>query len=308
MSTQQPLRKKRATVANFYEHVPKAVDRKKVNPNYDVHGIDIPFRMLIVGASGSMKTNSAMDVFEKFNGTFDHVTVVCRNKDEPLYNLLAKSLPDDQVTMIEIENDDLRQIPALEGNSDSPQTLVIFDDLCLVKNQKPIEEFFIRSRKLNISCMYLTQSYYASPKNIRINCFYVILKKIDSTRDLRLLLSEYSLNIELDQLVQLYTECTKNKLDWLMIAMQNPPEDRFFHNYDHIDPPSSNGCTAASSLTPEASSDEKQPHTEISCPTPKLPTSAPKTSQLSMFKRPSKTPMTLAQKQEILRRYSSQSQ
>ena len=256
----RPASKKRASVENFYERVPKPVDKKKVNPNFDVHGIDVPFRMLIVGASGSMKTNTAMDIFQKFSGTFDEITVVCRNKDEPLYNLLADTVSDDQLTMIEIEGDDLSSIPTLSGqNSQSPHKLVIFDDLCLVKNQKVIEEFFIRSRKLNISCMYLTQSYYASPKNIRINCQYVILKKIDSQRDLRTLLSEYSLNIELDQLVSLYTECTVEKLDWLMIAMEHAPNDRFYLNYDPIDP--DGGSREHKSSEPD-SSDKKPSDTD----------------------------------------------
>lgn len=222
-------------VKNFYEEINKPDDKKEKNPNFDVHGIEIPFRMLLVGASGSMKTNTALDIFQKFSGTFDHLTVVCRNKDEPLYNLLQEQVPEDQVTMIEIEGDDLSDLPSMDGmNSSSPHTMVIFDDLCLVKKQEKICEFFIRARKCNISCMYLTQSYYAAPKTIRINCNYIILKKIDAIRDLQMILREYSLGTDLDELSSLYTECTQEKLDWLMIAMQNEPNNRFFHNYEPI--------------------------------------------------------------------------
>lgn len=223
-------------VQNFYEQIPKKKNKLQSNPNFNIHGIDIPFRMLLVGASGSMKTNTALDIFQKFSGTFDHLTVVCRNKDEPLYNLLQEKIPDDQLTMVEIEDDDLSEMPTMDDmNSDSPHTLVIFDDLCLVKNQKAISEFFIRARKVNVSCMYLTQSYYAAPKTIRINCNYIILKKIDSIRDLQMILREYSLNVDVDQLSNLYSRCTQEKLDWLLIAMQNEPNNRFFHNYSHID-------------------------------------------------------------------------
>lgn len=220
-------------VTNFYEAIPvDEEEERRKNPNLHVHGIKIPFRMLLVGASGSMKTNSALDIIEKFSGTFDHITVVCRNADEPLYNLLKKNVPKNQITLIEIVGDDLSKLPKLSDmNKNSPQTLVIFDDLVLVKNQRPIVEFFIRARKLNCSCMYLTQGYFNSPKPIRSNCNYILLKKISSKRDLQLILSEYSLQVTLQELSAMYAECTRDKLDWFLIALENPPEKRFFHNY-----------------------------------------------------------------------------
>lgn len=222
-------------VVNFYEQIPKKNKKANENPNFDIHGIEIPFRMLVVGASGSMKTNSILDVFQKFSGTFDHLTIVCRNKDEPLYNFLKKSLDEEQLTLIEVEGDDLSDLPSMDGlNNKSPHTMVIFDDLCLVKKQQAICEFFIRARKVNISCAYLTQSYYAAPKTIRVNCNYILLKKIDSVRDLRMILSEYSLEVDVDQLSRLYTTCTQEKLSWLLIAMQNEQGNRFFRNYTPI--------------------------------------------------------------------------
>ena len=33
-----------------------------------------------------------------------------------------------------------------------------------------VTELFIRGRKLNISFVFITQSYFAKPKNIRLNC------------------------------------------------------------------------------------------------------------------------------------------
>lgn len=245
------VKKQKTSVRNFYETIPKPKPKEEYNPNFDSHHIDMPFRALLVGASGSMKTNTVLDMIEKFNGSFEQITVVCRNKDEPLYKLLRDSLDSSQVTFIEIEMEDLSQIPTLTGqDSESPHKLVIFDDLCLIKDQRPICEFFIRARKLNISCCYLTQSYFMAPKTIRCNCNLVILKKIDNVRDLRLLLSEYSLSIELDQLVQLYTRCTEDKLDFLMIIMSNDESNRFFHNYTPVD------CEGNEIETPEKTSEK----------------------------------------------------
>jgi hypothetical protein len=223
-----------STPQNFYEKLGSKQDPEKDNPNYHVHGIKIPFRMLVVGASGSMKTNSALDVFSKFSGTFMKLIVICRNRDEPLYQYLDETLSPDQLDIIEIVGDDLSKLPSINEFDKSEHVLVIFDDLCLVKDQKDISEFFIRARKVGVSCMYLTQSYYSAPKVIRSQCNYIMLKKIASTNDLRMILSEYSLQVELDQLKEIYSNCTRQKLDWLMIAVENPPHERFWHNYKKL--------------------------------------------------------------------------
>ncbi len=222
-------------VVNFYEKIKKEEEPDQ-NPNLSIHGIKIPFRVLIVGATGSMKTNCALDLVQKFSGTFFHITVVTRNKDEPLYNLLTKHIPEDQLTMIEIDEDDLDKLPDMKKMSNkSPPTLVIFDDLVLVEKPKKIVEYFIRGRKMNISMMYLTQSYFGSPKKLRGQCNIVILKKVQGNRDWGAILREYQIGIELSQLKQVYENCIdKDKKDFLMIKLDNPSSEQLFHNYDPI--------------------------------------------------------------------------
>lgn len=231
-------------VENFYERIKSDKEPNKDNPNFELHGIKIPFRMLIVGASGSMKTNSAMDIIKKFSDTFDHVTIVTRNIKEPLYTHLTENTPEEQLTIIEVEEDDLSELPKMEElDNEAPPTLLIFDDLVLVKNQKKIVEYFIRCRKYNISVMYLTQSYFNTPKTIRGNANIILFKKINSTNDLRMILSEYSLSVDLPTLMKLHQECTREQKDWLMIRMENQAGDQFFHNYTnlHVGGPGADG-------------------------------------------------------------------
>jgi hypothetical protein len=220
---------------NFYEKLGAPLDPSENNPNYGVHGIKLPFRMLVVGASGSMKTNTALDIFKKISPAFTKLTIVTRNSDEPLYNLIKKKIPEDSLKIIEIDQDDLSELPNLqELTSKEPPTLVIFDDLVLVKNQKRISEFFIRARKCNISCMYLSQSYFGTPKTIRGNCNIIIFKKISAKSDLNLILRDYTLSLEVDELKKLYMQCTREKLDWLMIKVDNPSGEQMFHNYTQL--------------------------------------------------------------------------
>lgn len=223
-------------VENFYERLGKDSKKQdKNNPYFHVHGLKIPFRMLIVGASGSMKTNAALDICKKFSDTFHHITIVTRNIKEPLYKYLQEKIPEDQLTIFEIEEDDLSQLPKMgELDENAKPTLLIFDDLVLVKNQKKITEYFIRCRKYNISVMYLTQSYFNTPKTIRGNCNIITFKKINSKNDLRMALREYSLSMELSDLAKLHAECTKDQKDWLMIRIDNPMGEQFYHNYKCI--------------------------------------------------------------------------
>ena len=48
-----------------------------------------------------------------------------------------------------------------------------------------VTELFIRGRKLNISLVFITQSYSAVPKNIRLNCMDYFLMEIPNKQELK---------------------------------------------------------------------------------------------------------------------------
>ena len=61
------------------------------------------------------------------------------------------------------------------------EVLIVFDDMISNKKFNPIvTELFIRGRNLNISLVFITQSYFAVPKNIRLDStlfYYANLKQ-----------------------------------------------------------------------------------------------------------------------------------
>ena len=66
--------------------------------------------------------------------------------------------------------------------------LIVFDGMIadMLNNKKlnPIAaELFIRGRKLNVSLFFLTQSYFAVPKNIRLNSTQYFVMKIPNKRE-----------------------------------------------------------------------------------------------------------------------------
>ena len=63
--------------------------------------------------------------------------------------------------------------------------LIVFDDMTadIIKNKKLnsiVTELFIRGRKLNISLVFITQSYFKVPKDVRLNTSYFFVVKLSN--------------------------------------------------------------------------------------------------------------------------------
>lgn len=230
-----PKKQKKAELINFYSKMPKNLLNHSNNPNFDIHHIKIPFRMLIVGSSGSYKTGTLLNLINVMHDTFMSITIITKNKDEPLYKYLESKIPSTHLNIYEgVEN-----IPKLDEFDKKENHLVVFDDLITEKNLNYVAEYFIRARKQNVSCVFITQSYFSPDKNfklIRRNCNYIILKKISGMRDLNLIMREYSLNISKEEFVKLYEDITKeNIMNFMMIDIDAPPEERFRFNFEKIE-------------------------------------------------------------------------
>ena len=209
----------------WYKILPKSMTPQYHNPCFDKHKMKIPFRSCIIGGSGSGKTTLVMEMIHRMNDTFGLIILCVKNADEPLYNFLKSKLKPESLHIYENG-----EVPPLEKYKDEDcQILMIFDDLVNEKNQKPIIEWFIRGRKLaeGVSMVYLSQSYFLMPKTIRIQCGYIMLKKLSSTKDLKAILRDFSLGLEPDELMALYNYSTEDKTSFLMVDMESPAEERF---------------------------------------------------------------------------------
>jgi hypothetical protein len=216
------------TITNIYKKIPKNLLPKYNNPNFNNHKLKVPFRIVVVGASGSGKTNVAVEIMRRMDETFNDITIITKNADEPIYNYLKTKMTPEELTILE----GIESIPDLEDFDPEDQHLVIFDDLVLEKNQKKIEEYFIRGRKRNISMMYLTQSYYKTPRPIRLNSNYLILKKLASKRDLNTILSEVNIGLKKEELLKIYKDCVEGDFtNFMLIDIDAPNEEKFRKNF-----------------------------------------------------------------------------
>ena len=140
------------------------------------------FRMLICGPSGSGKTNVLVHMLLKPLIYYDKVYLYAKNIDQKKYHLLSNELNKlakknkfSINKIYEYSNSDIKDVDELENKL---QKVVIFDDYICVKNQDSIIKYFIQGRHKNCSIIYLSQSYYKTDKNIRLNCDHFILFEI----------------------------------------------------------------------------------------------------------------------------------
>ena len=90
----------------------------------------------------------------------------------------------------------------------------------MLRNEKlnPIvTELFISDRKLNISPLFITQSYFAVPKNIRLNSMHFSLMKIPNRQQLQQITFNHSSDIDFKDFMNLYTTCTAKPYSFLVI-------------------------------------------------------------------------------------------
>ena len=110
--------------------------------------------------------------------------------------------------------------------------LIVFDDMIadIMTNKKfqaIIQELFVRCKKLNISLVFITQSYSSDPKNVRLNLTHYLIMKINNRNGLQSVA-----DIDYNDFVRIYRECTRKPNSFLTIDTTLPASDplRFREN------------------------------------------------------------------------------
>jgi hypothetical protein len=234
-----PSKKETNQVQNAYLKIPKKLLEEVRNPNYDDHLLKLNKHSLVIGSTGSGKTNLLIDFLRrscKGEGTFGHITI-CTKMQEPIYNYLESKMPKESCNIFYgIEN-----MPSLDdsywNNKSTGVNLLIFDDMMAESTKShdmKILPYFIRGRKKGqgITCWYLSQSYHAVPKKLRLQCSYIFLKKIGSNKDISLILRDQSLGLTRDELLKIYKYALGDEFtNFLTIDLIEDDSKRFRKNW-----------------------------------------------------------------------------
>ncbi|KAJ1394610.1 hypothetical protein B484DRAFT_340328 [Ochromonadaceae sp. CCMP2298] len=214
---------------NFYENKKVKKYLKVVkNPSFDATQIELRSRLLCVGGTGTGKTNFLVNFIAASPMTFGRVIIVSKLIEEALYQFLKDELKGSIVFY------SLEQLPSLNEYTESQkgeemETLIVFDDLVNdLKKDSKVKDYFIAGRKCYLTMMFLSQSYFKVEKVIRGQLNYLIMLKVSSGKDLKIILSDYSLGITPDELVEIHTEATKEPLSFLKIDINTPNPDKKF--------------------------------------------------------------------------------
>ena len=118
-------------------------------------------------------------------------------------------------------NDVLEVINNYNKNRDK-KVLIIFDDMIvdIMRSEKfkaIVKELFIRCRKLNISIVFITQSYFRTPKVARLNSTHYILMKIGKKKELKGIAEENSGHLDFKDFLKIYNYCTNKPYSFMMV-------------------------------------------------------------------------------------------
>ena len=80
-----------------------------------------------------------------------------------------------------------------------------------------VKERFIRCRKLNISIVFITQSYFRIPKDARLNSTHYTLMKIGNKKELKSIAEEKSGHFDFKDLLKIYNDCTTEPYSFMMV-------------------------------------------------------------------------------------------
>ena len=106
-------------------------------------------------------------------------------------------------------------------NIEEYKTFLVFDDMIAdminTKKLNPVvTELLIRGRKLNISLVFITQSYFRVPKDVRLNSTHFFIMKIPNKRELQQIALNHSSDIDFKDFIKIYKKCTAESYSFLV--------------------------------------------------------------------------------------------
>ena len=159
--------------------IPNYDQSRKENSKKLNNIFDEDFRLLIAGESGCGKTNTLMHILRKPLVYYDKIFIYSPNlhqeKIQNLQELMKKISEKVGYPVLELKGPD-----EIKNTTDYPsenRKIVVFDDVINAPErvQKKIANHWTDGRHHGISPIYLSQSYYDTPKKLRLNCSNMIL-------------------------------------------------------------------------------------------------------------------------------------
>ena len=203
---------------------------------------DPPYRILVVGGSGSEKTNAILNL-TKDQPDIDKIYLSAKDSYEAKYQYLIniREKPglnhyDGPKAFMEYSHDMQHVYKNIKEYNPGKKRklLIVFDDMIvdLINNKKLnliVTELFIRGRKLNISITFIKQSYFRVPKDVRLNSTHFFILKILNKKELQKIATNHSSDIDFKDFIKIYKKCTAELYSFLVIDTALPSDNQLYH-------------------------------------------------------------------------------
>ena len=182
-------------------------------------------------------------------GNQPDIDKICLNAKDPYeakYQYLIKKREkvgldhyDDPKAFMEYSNDmqDIYKNIEDYNSRKKRKLLIVFDDMIadMFNNKKLnsiVTEMFIRGRKLNISIVFITKSYFKVPKEVRLNSTHFFIMKIPNKRELQQIALNHSSDIDFKDFMKIFKKYTAEPYSFLVNDATLPSDDplRFRNN------------------------------------------------------------------------------
>ena len=180
-----------------------------------------PYRILIIGGIGSGKTNVLLNLIEN-QPDIDKIYLYAKDWYKAKYQYLINKREsvgvnhfNDPKAFIEYSNkmrDVYKNINCYNPDKEN-KILIVFDDMIadmihIKKLDSIVTELFIRGKKLNISLVFITQSYFKVPKDVRLNTTHFFIAEIPHKKELQQIAVNHSSDISTKDFTNIYRKCT----------------------------------------------------------------------------------------------------
>ena len=202
---------------NFDEYVNE--NKTEHNKNWP-YIPDHPYRILMIGGSGSVKTKVLLNLIENQPG-IDKIYLYAKDPYEAKYQHLINKIEglginhfNNPKAFIEYSNDMQNVYKNINYYNPDKENkiLIVFDDMItdMIQNKKLnsiVTKLFIRRRKLNISLVFISQSYFKVPKDVTLNTTHFFITKIPNKRELQQIALNHSSDISTKDFINIYKKC-----------------------------------------------------------------------------------------------------
>ena len=119
------------------------------------------------------------------------------------------------------------------------KVLIDFDDMIPdieynKKFKRIIKELFYRARKINVSIVFITQSYFRVLKDARLNSTHYILMKMCNKKELKRIAGEKPGHLDYKDFLKIYNYCTREPYSFMTIDARPTATMVFKKNFTEL--------------------------------------------------------------------------